>query len=116
MKKLVPFSPIQNRAINEFEEALRNAQFCYSLRDVERIGKIPAEKLSQALQAALVICKLAGQNSQWHFKQIYVYDENLHTLHTDWLLSRSGYNLMVMQIPQLNQNKAIWIWELVKQV
>jgi hypothetical protein len=97
---------------NEFEEAYYNSRLRYSLRHLAIIENISHEFIMEALQKSLKVCHLLSINSDHHFKKIYVFDSISETLHTDWIMSRNGFNLMVMQIPSMNEKIAEWIWEL----
>ncbi len=100
-------------ASSDFEEALYDSMFHYSLRHLAFTGNISNERILDTLQKVLQVCYLAGINSKHHFKQIYVFDAtNTGTLYVDWLMSKKGFNLMVMQTPSLNEEMARWLWEL----
>jgi hypothetical protein len=45
---------------------------------------------------------------------MYVFDGNTGALHIDWRMSKKGLNVMMMQIPALNEKIAQWLWELAK--
>ena len=97
---------------SEFEEALYNSTLRYSLRHLEFTENYAQENLREVLQKSLQVCYLAGVNSKRHFKQIYVFDANTGTIHIDWLMSKNGFNLMVIQASPLNEKMAQWLWEL----
>lgn len=99
-------------SISEFEDAFYNARRRYSLRHLVFSGDVTQENIMDALQKSIQICKLAGINSRHHFKKIYVYDTALNTLCIDWRMSNKGFNLMVMQLPSLNEKLARWLWKL----
>ena len=100
---------------SEFEEAVYDSMLRYSLRHLTITGDFSQENIMEALQKSLQICQMAGIQSKKHFKQIYVFDAHIGTLHIDWLMSKNGYNLVVMQAPQLNEKRAHWLWELAKR-
>jgi hypothetical protein len=99
-------------ADNNFEEAFYHTQLKYSLRHFAFSKDISKEMIAEAIQKSLQICRLAGINSKHHFKQIFVFDVNSTTLYTDWLMSKKGFNLMIMQLPLQNENLARWLWQL----
>ena len=103
-------------AVADFEEALYDSMLLYSLRHLAFTGRVPNQSMLDTLQKALQVCYLAGINSKQHFKQIYVFDAGTGQLYIDWLMSKKGFNLMVMQSPALNQDMARWLWELAEQV
>lgn len=96
----------------EFEDAFYNSLRQYSLRHLPFIENISHENILEALQKSLQVCQLAGINSKQHFKKIYIYDDDIKTIHIDWKMSKRAVNLLVMQMPTLNENKARWLWEL----
>lgn len=101
-------------AVANFEEAIYDSMLLYSLRHLAFTGHTPTQSMLDTLQKALQICALAGINSKQHFKQIYVFDANTGTLYVDWLMSKKGFNLMVMQSPTINPDMARWLWELAE--
>jgi hypothetical protein len=96
---------------NNFEEAIHHSQLKYSLRHFAFNKEISQEMIEDAMQKSIQICYLAGINSKYHFKQIFVFDINSGILYTDWLMSKKGVNLMMMQLP-LNESMARWLWQL----
>jgi hypothetical protein len=101
-----------NNVLKDFEEAICYATLKYSLSHLAFIENISEDDSLKALQKALQICQLAGIESKYHFKKIYIYDDTIHALQMDWRMSQKGFNLMVMQFPSLNEKKALWLWEL----
>jgi len=99
---------------NRFEDAYFNSRLRYSLRHLAIIENISKELTQVALQKSLEVCCILGIKSDRHFKKIYVFDAADGTLHTDWMMSRNGFNLMVMQIPSLNPGIAQGLWELAE--
>lgn len=96
----------------EFEEAFYNSLRRYSLRHLPFVEEISQENILEALQKSLQVCQLAGINSKQHFKKIYIYDDDIKTIHIDWKMSKRALNLMAMQIPTQNEKTALWLWEL----
>ena len=99
-------------ASSEFEEALYASMLRYSLRHLTLSGNMSQEHITEALQKALQVCYLAGINSKYHYKQIYVFDTTTGVLYIDWLMSKKGFNLMMMQFSSFNENMARWLWQL----
>ena len=97
---------------SEFEDAYYDSTLQYSLKHVAFIGDISSENIIEALQKSLQICRLVGINSKHHYKQIYIFDAKTETLSIDWRMSKIGLNLMIIQIPLLNENMALWLWKL----
>ena len=98
--------------LRDFEEAIYNSKLHYSLRHLSFAENDLTENSINALQKSLLICQLAGIESSRHFKKIYVYDLENQTIHIDWRMSQEGFNLMMMQLPSLNQKTAVWLWKL----
>ena len=68
----------------------------------------------EALQKSMQVCHLAGINSKHHFKKIFVFDSSIGTLLVDWRMSKTGFNLLVIQIPLADQKVAAWLWKLAE--
>jgi hypothetical protein len=100
-----------NMAPDEFEEALRYNALRYSMRPIILSNAVTLENLQEALQKCMRVCHLTGINSSEHFKPLYVFDPLTGTTHIDWLMSKKGFSLMIMQLP-LNEQTARWLWEL----
>jgi hypothetical protein len=101
---------LEYSAVEEFEEALRYKALCYNMRHLLLTGIINQEDVLAALQKAIQICKLAGINSADHFKPLYVFDVATGVTYTDWLMSKKGFSLIMMQLP-LNEQTAHWLLE-----
>ena len=99
-------------SLNEFEEAFYDSMLLYSLRHLTFIGSVSEENTMEALQKSLQVCYLAGINSKCHFKQIFVFDVAIGTLRFDWLMSKTGFNLMIIQVPLASEEMALWLWKL----
>jgi hypothetical protein len=115
-QKFIQYYPI---AKNEFladsiEDAFYDSTLQYSLRHIAFIGNIAPEDIQEALQKALHVCHLAGMNSKHHFKQIFLFDEKIGTLRIEWLMSKTGFNLMIIQTPTSNEKMALWLWKLAE--
>jgi hypothetical protein len=96
----------------EFEDAWHYAMLRYSLQHLTFAGAISLEVIIESLKKSIQVCQMAGINSQHHFKQIYVFNAQTKEVQIDWLMSKNGFNLMIMHIPSLNEKKASWLWEL----
>ncbi len=97
---------------NQFEDDYYDSLLCYSLQHLKFIDNVAQDDIRDAIQKSINICNMAGINSKHHFKKVFVYDANTNTLHIDWLISKKGFNLMVMQIQSLNEKLARWLWQL----
>ena len=113
---IIPYSVNNLKSVtSDFEEAFYHSQLVYSLNQLKFIGSASEEKTLEVLHQALVICQMLGINSRHHFKKIYVFDSTQNTIIIDWLMSKSGINLMVMQTQDLTKHRAAWLWELAKR-
>jgi hypothetical protein len=98
----------------DIEDALRHAMLSYSVQHhLLSIGIVSEEDIEEALAKAMRICSLAGIDSSYHFKQIFVFDEKTGALHSEWQLSKTGLKLLITQSPSLNEKMACWLWEMV---
>ena len=110
---IVPYSADQSPyVIAEFEEVLRHSALCYSMRHLIQAGISSQESFDAALVKSMEICNYAGINIAHHFKQIFVCDMAAGTMYTDWIMSKKGFKLVLMQYPQVNEQIAHWIWEM----
>ncbi len=110
---IVPHSHHQHAsASNKFEEDIYDAALIYSLKNMWLISDLTEENLTDAIKKCLQVCKLADINTRQHFKKIYVFDAKGGNLHVDWLMSKSGFNLLVMQMNAMNEKTAHWLWQL----
>ncbi|MES2520046.1 MAG: hypothetical protein V4585_18155 [Bacteroidota bacterium] len=110
---VILYSSYKNQfTINDFEEAFLNSMRRYSIRNLPFTQEISPENILEALQKSVKVCHLAGINSRDHFKKVFVYDADVHTVHIDWRMTKKGLNLMVMQTPELNEKMARWLCEL----
>ncbi len=100
-----------NLSITEFEEAYYHSRLCYSGRHLILAGITSMEDFEETLGRAIKICSYAGINIAHHFKQVYVFDPETGSLRSDWLMSKRGFKLVLMQYPRLNEQIARWLWE-----
>jgi len=99
---------------NRFEEIFYHSKLIYSLKHLAYIEDLSESQILEALDKSLMVCYLTGINMAHHFKRIYVFDVKTNLLQSDWIMSKSGLNLMIIQMPGLNMNKAKWIWKLAE--
>ncbi len=97
---------------NEFDDDFYNHRLKYSLRHLAFLGNISNEKMEDALNKCLQICYLANINSKQHFKRVYLYNEQANMLQVDFFMSKNGFNLILMQMPTINEKLACWLWRL----
>lgn len=96
----------------EVEDLFYDAMLEYSLRHLMLIGNVTQESTSEALQKSLQICHLVGINTKHHFKQVYIFNATDNALHIDWRMSKTGFNLVIIQIPSTNNQVVSWVWKL----
>lgn len=100
---------------NRWTDSYYESKLKFSLRNLTFVGDISNESIMEALQRSMCICKCAGIDSRHHYKQIYIYDPINSVLQMDWLMSKAGFNLVVIQIPSLNEKMSKWIWKLAEE-
>lgn len=105
-------SIINELSKNQIENAWSDFTLFYSFRHLTHIEDISQENIMEAVQKSLQICHLAGINSKHHFKQIFVFDLATKTLFVDWRMSKTGFNLLMIQMPVKNYKLAYWLWKL----
>lgn len=101
-------------AQNKFENTLRDATLIYSLKHLAFLHNVSPENIVDAVQKSMQVCHLAGINSKHHFKKIFVFDLTMGTLLVDWRMSKTGFNLLIIQIPSVNEKVASWLWKLAE--
>lgn len=99
-------------ALYDFEEMMHDVKLIYSLNQLSFLRYVADENIIEALQKSLMTCHLVGENSKRHFKQIYVFDDCQGVMHIDWLISKKGINLMIMQMKTIDKNRASWLWKM----
>ena len=110
---IIYYPSINNEFVqNEMENTFYDAMLIYSLSHLEVIENVSRENIFEALQKSLQVCNSAGVNSKHHFKQIFLFDSTIGTLLIDWRMSRTGFNLMIIQMPSANEKLANWVWKL----
>lgn len=108
------YSYNNNFSFDEFEDAVTNAALLYSTEHLLLTGLTTAEDIFKAIQQSIRVCALTGEKSSHHFKRIYVFDSSTGALHSDWRMSRKGFNLVVIHSPLLNEHIARWHWQLAE--
>lgn len=111
---IIPYSSLNVHSIfgNRFEEAFYQSKLIYSIRHLQLGGDFAQQDIEEALQKVLQICQLVRINSKHHFKQIFVFDADKNTIYVDLRMSKSGFNLIMMQLPSTNKKMAHWLVEL----
>ncbi len=94
-----------------FEDALHQSQCCYSLQKCVRMGLGSPEDLLEALEKAVRVCALAGISARHHFRKVYLSDPQSGVSLVDWLMSKRGFHLVIMQASLVNEQAAKWLWE-----
>ena len=114
-EELILHSPFNRHfALSEFVEAFYHSKRQYTTNHLAIWGEVSNENLFEALEKALNICQMAGNNYKQHFQKIYVYEAENEAIRVDYRMSKSAFNLLVMQLTQLNENRAKWLWKLAE--
>jgi len=100
---------------NKWKDSFYESKLLYSLHHLTFVGDISNESIMEALQRSISICNSAGVDTRRHYKQIYIYDSVNSVLKIDWLMSKTGFNLMIFQIPTINPKISKWIWKLADE-
>ena len=101
--------------IAEFEEAMKHSALSYSMRHLILAGVASEENFDQMLSRSMKVCQLAGIRVSDHFRQIFVFDHETGGTYFDWLMTREGFKLMLMQNPGLNVRLAHYLGELAQK-
>ncbi|MBC7412779.1 MAG: hypothetical protein H7331_10050 [Bacteroidia bacterium] len=110
---IIHYPSIRNEfSKNEIENTFYDAMLIYSLRHISFLDNFSDENIVEALQKSMQVCHLAGINSKHHFKKIFVFDLTVGTLLVDWRMSKTGFNLFIIQMPSANEKVASWLWKL----
>jgi hypothetical protein len=111
--QIAQYLQIKNQiAINDFEEMIHDIHLIYSLNQLNNLRYISDENIIEALQKSILICTLIGENSKRHFKQIYVFDDSQRVMHIDWIISKKGVHLMMLQMKTIDKSRANWLWKM----
>ena len=94
------------------DDIFYNSKLKYSIRNLSFGRNFTMEVTIEALNKSLLVCNLLGIDGRHHFKKIYIYNSKLDIIEIDWLLSKIGLNLLIMQYPSPNKAMARWLWEL----
>jgi hypothetical protein len=98
---VIPYHAEHSHAvIADFEEVLHQSTLQYSMAQLIDDGLTSREDFMEAFNKALLVCSYAGINPAAHFSQVYIYDTASGMTGTDWLLSREGLTLIIMQYPK----------------
>ncbi len=101
-------------SLNEFEDAIYHSARSFSMQHLIIAGITSQEDIIRAIEKAMLVCSIAGIDSSIHFKKIYVHDVQNGVTYTDWMMTKKGFNLILIQYPHLNEKVAQWLLELVE--
>lgn len=99
-------------SMKDFEETFLASMRRYSMRHLPLTQEISQDNILEALQKSLKVCQMAGIDGTHHFKKVFVYDSNVHTVQIDWQMTKKGLNLMAMHSPQMNERMARWLCQM----
>lgn len=108
--EIIKYTTYQEQTLqSNLEDALQHAARRYSVKHLAAAGIHSQEEIMMALEKAIQVCALAGIDSKIHFKKIYVYDTDRGTTYSDWLMTKKGLHLVLLQFPLLNEFIAKWL-------
>ncbi len=113
--ELIRYYEADDYLFDKFEEDITNATLTYSMEQLILTGLTSEEDMLKALQKSIQVCALTGAKINQHFKKIFVFDSKTGSIHTNWLMSKKGFNLMIIHSPLLNERIARWLWELAER-
>ncbi len=87
---------LANAPWDAVEEAIHEQSLMYTTRSLVDIGFDPCEEICSAVERAMQVCNYNGLPLIDHFKPIYVSDNDAHTVHKEWKLSRLAYMLVML--------------------
>ncbi len=96
----------------EFREKLHQMEFIYNTGHLAIAGVLPAD-INTAVRNAMKVCTINNVEPADHFRSLYVFNEKNHATYCEWLMSRQGFALVIINAPHTNATVARWQWELV---
>lgn len=109
---IIPYhSDYSHHSLADFEEILHYSMLRYSMLHLIHEGITSRDSFNEALQKAIKVCTYAGIDMSLHFKQVYAYDTESGVMDIDWIMSKRGLKLIILQYPELNKQLAQWLWE-----
>lgn len=109
---IIPYhADYSHHALADFEEILHYSMLRYSMLHLISEGVTSRDSFNEALQKAMKVCSYAGIDMSRHFKQVYAYDTETGVMDIDWIMSKRGLKLIIMEYPELNRQFAQWLWE-----
>jgi hypothetical protein len=97
---IIPYSIEHHQAlIADFEEMMQWPALEYSMLTLIQQGVTTRQEFSEAFQKMLRMSHHGGINLTHHLVQVYAYDIETGTMDTDWLMSRKGLTLIILQYP-----------------
>lgn len=98
--------------MDEFREVLHHLEFIYNTGHLAIAGVLPAD-INIAVSNAMKVCKINNVDPADHFKSLYVFSIETGVTYCEWVMSRQGFALVVMNAPHTNATIARWQWEMV---
>ena len=84
----------------DFEELIHQSMMEYSMLDLIQQGLTSEEEFLDALKKVIRISQHGGFHLTHHFTRVYAYDPATGSLYVDWLMSRRGLKMIILQYPE----------------
>ncbi len=78
------------QVLKDNEIAFHELLMHFSLLKLSQTARLSYEKAETDLHYCLKLCQTIGLEKSHHYKQLYLYDENNHSLISDWRMSEIG--------------------------
>ena len=83
------------KSIEQFLEMLAEKELNFYADTLENVYA-SSDELNSAVVKAIRICQSMGLPLNEHFKAVYLYDNDSHSVRRDWKLSRLAYYLSII--------------------
>ena len=103
------------RHIRDFIEAIKELDMQFTSASLENIYQSDRD-MEMAIARAMRVCSNIGLPLERHFRRRYLANEILHTLETDWRMSKVAYCLTLMNGNPDNPMVGRIQWELLKRM
>ena len=103
------------RHIRAFVEAMEQLDMQFTSASLENIYQ-SARDMEMAIARAMRVCSNIGLPLERHFRRRYLANESLHTLETDWRMSKVAYCLTLVNGNPDNPMVGRIQWELLNRM
>ena len=83
------------KSIEQFLEMLTEKELNFYADTLENVYS-SSDELNSAVVKAIRVCQSMGLPLNEHFKAVYLYDNDSHSVRRDWKLSRLAYYLSII--------------------